>query len=264
MGKMQDRLNEMSSPDMCGMFGPEHFLTLDKDQLDALTECMSMSHKAKQIRHNPGYKDEHLKAFREANLTWPPANDATAIIDPWGLSQRQLEVVHYLHACYKPSWHNPDNEIMPKHKFEFCDVNPTLTRITGSLAPWKPHVQTLTGHAKPVVRWQVCDTIHIKALRGYEMMSLIGWPFCMYKGFAYGKPGSLPDSDLLANLSGNAYSAFAFGPVAICALAAGGAIARAARAGAAASGHEGNNESDNNESESEDSDVVPSRDSDVG
>ena len=100
-----------------------------------------------------------------------------------------------------------------------------------------------------------------QGIEGYEMMNLTGWAFCMYKGFAHSKPSSLPDSDLLANLSGNAYSAFAFGPVAICALAARGAAARAARAGADA--HEGN-ESGNRESESEDSDVVPSRDSDVG
>jgi hypothetical protein len=92
---------------------------------------------------------------------------------------------------------------------EFVDVNPSLGRLLGrdKSNPWKITASTLTGMSSMCVRYFHKDQLILRPLTGVEAISMIGWHPTFYRGYV----GATQET--LANLAGNAFSAFAFMPM---------------------------------------------------
>ena len=132
-------------------------------------------------------------------------------------------------------------------EIDFVDINKSLSWLSKSLtlgpvldpdsSPWKNTCPTLVGSGKIVLRY--CDPLRVvaggglagyqvRALESFEYMRLIGWgdeEWVTQDGDA-GWRRRITDSEdehdfseLLANLAGNAYSVFHFGPLQMALLA---------------------------------------------
>ena len=117
-------------------------------------------------------------------------------------------------------------------KFPFCvdsppeliDTNSSYSRLCpqpaeGDVAssPWCTAMPTVTGNSRMVVRYCHNDTVYLRAVAGVEILSIIGWDYTFWR------PGIYADN-LLLNLGGNAFSAFAVCPMLMCAVAGQGVI----------------------------------------
>ena len=65
------------------------------------------------------------------------------------------------------------------------------------------------------MRIKTQELSYLRALEGYELMALAGWP---RDGWTTDEP--LPDRPTCTSLAGNAFSAFAIGPMLIASIAA--------------------------------------------
>ena len=112
----------------------------------------------------------------------------------------------------------------PEPLVEFADVNNSLARLVGFSAtrqdaklrnPWTPYIPTLTSHASIVMRWHPdgYECPMMRYLSAQEILRVVGWDDSMWTN---GKP--CEDAKLMRSLAGNAFSAFAVGPIAITAL----------------------------------------------
>lgn len=164
------------------------------------------------------WKPVHEQLYAVLGIQWPPMIPETMV----GFTAREAEVVFV--ADHR--W--PATEV---GVWEFFDANRSMERVfrwqpqqefdDRLVNPWKSHVPTLVGHSTMACRVKTPDgTVKIKKLHGLEAMRLIGWDLCHWKDggspFASGK--ILPD--LLLSMAGNAWSAFAFVPLAMSAFGA--------------------------------------------
>ena len=164
------------------------------------------------------WKPVHEQLYALLGIQWPPTIAETMV----GFTAREAEVVFV--ADHR--W--PAKEV---GVWEFFDANRSMERVfrwqpqqefDDRLAnPWRSHVPTLVGHSSMACRLKTASgLVKIKKLHGLEAMRLIGWDLCHWKDgaspFASGK--ILPD--LLLSMAGNAWSAFAFVPLAISAFGA--------------------------------------------
>ena len=79
--------------------------------------------------------------------------------------------------------------------------------------PWRVHVPTLTCLSSIAMRTLLPEkTVTITRLHSLEVMQLIGWDKTMYRA---GAPWDHATPELLADMAGNAWSAFAIAPVMI-------------------------------------------------
>ena len=102
----------------------------------------------------------------------------------------------------------------PLHPAEaqFLDANCSLERLSpNGGTPWLDNrLMTLVGASKPVMRRRRADgTVEVRLLYGIELMAFIGWH---WDDYAEGECTML-DNATLTSLAGNAFSAFAVGPV---------------------------------------------------
>lgn len=224
----RDLLNSMK----IGPMEPDSFLSLDCSKDMATLQSIGMppngdSHPKKKPKSDCAYKDEHFQVFQMFGIEWPPSK-FPAHINTASLSPRQAECVLAIDKHFDPSG----------ALVEFVDVNPTISRILGLSSnkegkdvrnPWSATCPTLTAQGKIVIRYTDTSTnkLVIRALQPYEVMAIIGWDPAFWK---VGEVASqFMDGELCSSLAGNAFSAFAVGPVLSVALSTMGSL-EAARA----------------------------------
>ena len=124
-----------------------------------------------------------------------------------GLPQRSRELTYIMHR----KWDMPDGV-----DYQFLDVNPSFERVSRSGDPWfNRTISTITGSMKAVVRHRVTTAtsgspaIIVRPVHGLELMSLAGWAPGDYAVY----DDSTANHATLSSLAGNAFSAYAIGPI---------------------------------------------------
>ena len=178
------------------------------------------------------YKDDHLDLYAQVKLPWPP--DITGA-SYQGLTRRAAEVLYFAHHVW-PLEPCPDGT----NEVEFLDVNNSLARLLGtkfvrgsgmqadlaSLSPWKSMAMTITSHSIVCLRAQVGSQVVLRKAAAYEVMALAGWDWTWWQANQ-----ELESEALGISLAGNAFSAFAVGPVLTAALVGHSSILEARRSG---------------------------------
>lgn len=150
-------------------------------------------------------KDDHLKLFDSRGFSWPPARTAFFDGSLDQLEVRAFECAVFAHLAFPADMNNPK-------LVEWMDVNESLTRSTGAVGlqnPWKKTVPTLTCQIVLIFRRIVANKLVYRQLDGVEMLQMIGFD---HRYIDLGN-GGLPTHISATKLSGNAFSAFAVGPV---------------------------------------------------
>ena len=203
---------------------PKEFLALD-----AGVGPEQAAKKAKTAKP-PVYMAEHLEFYHDAGFEWPPTE--AQMRDPiWQhvtpyVSPRAFQVAFFCAMKF------PDRIAEEEHGFIDINFNMRLLLNTDKLgklkSPWSPHPGCLLSTTILLMRTLPGTRIDYDAkvpiwrqwlyriVCGVELMSMVGW--CHTK---WG--GTMPEwapHELLTDLAGNAYSAFAVGPVLISAMAA--------------------------------------------
>lgn len=158
------------------------------------------------------WKTEHVEAFQELGVRWPPEltlkpfEFAWVEMEPCGfffmrgfMSERATELAYYLMVRFPFEIDEP----------EFCDVNPSLSRICADKAnasPWRTTLATFTGGAIPVIRYRHGGQVVCRTLFGIEAFRAIGWDQQHWREGCY-------SDQMLRNMAGNAFSGFALAPM---------------------------------------------------
>ena len=165
------------------------------------------------------FEEEHLHAYREAKLAWPPDEAQHADICFDGMTARQREEAIYLKLKFP--W--TEDKTAP----EFCDINCSLSRLIHDEAnprnPWSTMVPTLISTCSILMRWKPPGSpTRLRLLTGTELMRLIGWGDNWWAADSCRSMKN--DNTLLTSLAGNAFSAFGIGPIVMMALSIFGAV----------------------------------------
>ncbi|CAK0835737.1 unnamed protein product [Prorocentrum cordatum] len=176
----------------------------------------------------PASFDLHNEYYKEKFISWPPVKCTCfdGIFDH--LTDRECQLLYFISNVFQNSSDSEGSRIA------FADLNLSMKFMcpkdkTGEIrnSPWKPCPSTFVGSMKVVMRY-LPEGIEIddspcaapaweqwkyRLLTGVEYMAIVGW---CYKRWGE-KP---PDSALLTDLAGNAFSLFAAGPIVISAFAA--------------------------------------------
>ena len=153
--------------------------------------------------NDPLFRNEHIDAFREAELEYPPKLSALpeelqAAMIP--LEERVREVVVY--AELTEPW--PSKMKSP----QFFDANLSMRYLLGGNGHrtiFGEKCPTISGGSRIWMRVQVSEAEKVWCLLpGYFLMRLIGFP---------GHPTDSANNRLMASFAGNAFSAFSATPV---------------------------------------------------
>jgi hypothetical protein len=181
------------------------------------------------------FKDEHMEIFGFKRLAWPLGSAATpphlVIKDRRAFGQRATESTFILDFLYRPRHHVEfidSNHSLPRHlQYKLGDGEASFLAQVALKHPWRPVCPTITSLSKIVIRVTSqlpCDGPHahadiVRPLEAWEVMSLIGWAPAFWRPYCV-----RPASDTMVSLAGNAFSAFAIGPIMLVGLIyAGGA-----------------------------------------
>ena len=169
------------------------------------------------------FKEERFTLLRHHGFMWPPELSDGMMLDHYqiclhGLTVRQAELIVFCHTKWPPG----------DSKMDFLDASPTLAflvRYKNENAdqvynPWHSAPKTLVGSSCIAVRMKADDGNFIRPLFVWEYFSLVGWAPSMWKVGTT----EMPSRALCANLCGNAFSAFAIGPLISSALSITGSI----------------------------------------
>jgi site-specific DNA-cytosine methylase len=184
---------------------------------------------AKIMKVDSAYKEEHFVLFRSCGLEWPPL--PSAIVNGFkirlhGLISRQTEVLLFCHQRFPPA-----DDDTPR--MEFIDVNKSLGMLVNYKpddpaaqlkSPWSDSPKTLVGSCSLIVRINTKDGTPsnsrvVRPIEGWEYMSMIGWSVSDWRA-----GGSMPPRSVLSNMSGNAFSGFAIGPLFVASLCLAGTV----------------------------------------
>jgi len=188
------------------------------------------------------WKGEHMKFFNEAGLPWPPSSLDTASsqihLDLSGLLPRQRELAWFLSHVFRPRW-----------TVEFVDVQPSMMRLVAPClngenggirddkTPWRNSPPVLTGTSRILVRHLVGDQVvqrevdandsnevgkmefSTRMLECFESLRLMGWCDDAWKKHRNTKVTSPEQLELIMNIAGNAFSAWAYLPCEMALLA---------------------------------------------
>ena len=208
-------------PCLCTALFLQDFL-LEDAQVAAICEPLLEMPVVKRARvqKDMAWKATHEEVYAAHGLTWPPMLCEELAAFP---HRRQGEVADIADKLFKPA---------KVGSWEWFDTNHTVERSLrwpvpeGSEIhnPWKPRIPTMTALTSMVGRKVTLEGKKVlHHLHGLEAMSLIGWDLGFWKGgeSPFGK-ASAPNitPELLQDLAGNAWSAFAFTPIAIAAFGA--------------------------------------------
>ena len=223
----------MSSMKICRL-GVESFICLSAETNDTNLQLVpvvgnSAQPAKKKCKGDCAYKDEHLAVYGLFGMTWPPSpRRLPGYLNTDTLTPRQVELA----LLVDKAW--PHHE---KDGVQFIDSNLTLSRMLSLSpdktaesvrSPWSNACPTLTSHSKIIVRYNHEDSLVVRALEGYEVMSLIGWDLAHWRMLGEDKR---VEGDLCSSLAGNAFSAFAVGPILVVALSAMGCLSTVSTSG---------------------------------
>ena len=180
------------------------FIGVADDCSDDETEIAEPPQKI--AREDCKFKDDHLMAFRNHGLAWPPSLPPTLRRVCRGLGQRQTELIFFLDHTTEAG---PDPN--------YVDINMSLGYLMGIVDVvgsgfFKTRFPNLTGQTTIYMRFMHHGVVHHKILSGTELMQVIGWDRLMYET---GVPKG--EGKLLTSLAGNAFSAFSIGIIALAA-----------------------------------------------
>ena len=159
------------------------------------------------------WKTVHEAAYADMDVAWPP--DISAL---WMFRDREAEVVFLANHLF------PCKEL---GMWSFFDSNHCLERSLkwpaqgdhGLRNPWKEYIPTMTaGSAIACRRVNEDSSITLKKLHGLESFRAIGWDLGHWNGNPF--QHEEVTSDLLNDMAGNAWSSWAFLPIAISAFGA--------------------------------------------
>ena len=212
--------------------------TLDKElrsreaeKLRLRTHASFGMRKNKVCQHEVQWKADH-KLLCDANgIPWPPAMEkAQQVIEVGGLLPREVDAAYLLHSIF--AYVGLGNIA----GVEYIDINPTLTRIVRGYvdvdtqkphnvdrSPWRDRPPTLTGSLALLLRYKDPGSgkVVVRAAEAWEYMRLQGWEDNCWKVDAMPAGDTVKEEDLelIANMAGNAYSVYHYGPW-LCALLA--------------------------------------------
>lgn len=177
--------------------------------------------KIKRARESDAWMDKHREIFGALEVPWPPVlpQDFMATFSDFG--PRAMELVYIAHTRFPPP---------SVATWEFLDANPTLERVLqwppppnkDVRNPWRAICGTLTGMTKLVVRrLSPAGDLELRPAHCLESMRMMGWDLLHYRQPIFTERVT---PDVLVSLAGNAFSAFAITPLALCALGIGGAV----------------------------------------
>ena len=217
-------------------FPPSYYITSDDDtrkeessRLGLRTYSEFGPRVVKSGRDDHAYKLEHKLIFEANHMPWPVNFESLHKgFNFAGMYSREMELTVLVEALW------PSRQTTGQcEQFEFFNVNTDATRLLKSYldperlrrddslrGPWMPRPCTLVGSGKMVVRisrGEGLDPI-IRCMDAIEYMRMIGWPDDAWKPL---QPSlsTLEGMDMAANLAGNAFSVFHFGPWAMATLA---------------------------------------------
>lgn len=188
----------------------EDFFVFDGDSLVKIVQRTSSVVPCDASGGKEKWREDHCEAFRALALEWPPelptAPFAFREMGPFmfmrgGLSDRQAELAFFLMVRFPFLGH---------HLTEFIDVNTSLGRLlqNGDNSPWRPTLPTVTGSARPVIRYRAKGSIVVRPVFGFEAFQVMGWSLQDWAPM-----DELPLDNFLTNLVGNSFSGFALLPM---------------------------------------------------
>jgi len=209
------------------MLGLERFLVFDEKDRSRIMEEFYPDPVSRKPRvlYDPLFKDEHNAFFRAANMQWPP--DLSKLDQHkykfGGYPQRPCELMFFLDRVFPA----PQDKVEQNGVIrEFCDVGQGMKRLLRCLPdqdkewanPWQERMPTITGHALMAMRTtSVGGSIEVRVVEGFELMAVAGWDMSFYQ-----QQACVPHGAVLTSLAGNAFSAFAAGPMAMLGVCAAG------------------------------------------
>ena len=167
----------------------------------------------KKFKGDAMWKTVHEAAYADMDVPWPP--DISAL---WMFRDREAEVVFLANHLF------PCKEL---GMWSFFDSNHCLERSLkwpaqgdhGLRNPWKEYIPTMTaGSAIACRRVNEDSSLTLKKLHGLESFRAIGWDLGHWNGNPF--QHEEVTSDLLNDMAGNAWSSWAFMPIAISAFGA--------------------------------------------
>ncbi|CAK0809841.1 unnamed protein product, partial [Prorocentrum cordatum] len=178
----------------------------------------------------PNYKTDHHQIFTASGFEWPVNWDGPrgADVPPDGLYARERESLAFLH------WRFPFDVANGAEYAEFIEINTSLPRLLQGCvepdseyerfkkSPWRPTPGTLIGSGKIAVRYAYDGAIVVRLLEPVEYLRCIGWgsSFCEMQLFSQSAMHALNPpltqasyADLIADMAGNAWSAYSYAAV---------------------------------------------------
>jgi len=154
------------------------------------------------------YKDDHMRLYDSINLVWPAPSPRgyDGALDH--MEQRAFEVFHFANNKFPLA----SGALTP----EFIDVQPEITWVCGSDGkqnPWRTVFPTLTSCGQYIYRrWVLGVNYHfleVGQLDGMELLQMIGFEMANVETWDF------PSHELATSMAGNAFSAYAVGPMLI-------------------------------------------------
>ena len=186
--------------------------------------------KASGLSSSTKWCDEHIDVVRALGLPWPVSIPNASLDENSMMTVKLTDHVPFI--FWRACLHDRNAELayilMVKFPYkksdvpEFVDTNPSFSRLCSGDAedsPWRTTVPTITGQSKIVIRYMVGSDVILRPLLGVEVLSVVGWDYSSWKTH-----GELFPDPLMINLGGNAFSAFAFAPMLMTAVAGQGII----------------------------------------
>lgn len=225
--EVKDRFHEILAALKIGAFPVDAFLLQDA-VIASICEPLilgdSVAKRQKTDSAPAQWKMTHETAFMQHDLLWPPLPVKVEPLLAAGFRQREAELVYFANVMF-PS--NKDGKAI-EGQWAFMDANHSFERTfrwplsegQELTNPWRTCVPTMTANSAMAARRSKYGKTEIKKIHGLEAMRLIGWDLGFWANSASPFVCKSVSPELLSDLAGNAWSSFAFIPLAISALGA--------------------------------------------
>lgn len=168
------------------------------------------------------WKATHEAAFMQHGMQWPPPAMKMDPLLATGFKQREAECVHFANELFPTGRDGNASE----GQWTFMDANHSFERLfkwplsegQEMTNPWRSCVPTMTANSSIAARRRKSGQLEIREIHGLEAMRLIGWDLGFWAHHASPFRPNVITPELLMDLAGNAWSSFAFLPLAIAAL----------------------------------------------